>query len=74
MLVCLKSIKTSENYVLVLHILWFLRYSKILCNCRKIVDPIEDKLCLKKVYHPTTNYNFNSTCPIPVIFGTVITE
>jgi len=28
----------------------------------------------KKVYHPTFNDNFNSSCPIPVIFGTVITE
>jgi len=26
----------------------------------------------KKVYHPTSNYNFNSSCPIRVIFGTVI--
>jgi len=29
---------------------------------------------LQKVYHLTFNYNFNSSCPIPVIFGTVITE
>jgi len=28
----------------------------------------------KTVYHPTFNDNFNSGCPIPVIFGTVITE
>jgi len=29
----------------------------------------------KKVYHPTSSDNFNSICPIPVIFfGTVITE
>jgi len=26
--------------------------------------------CLKKVYHPTTNDKFNSSCSIPVIFGT----
>ena len=27
------------------------------------------------VYHPTVDDNFNScSCPIPVIFGTVITE
>jgi len=26
-------------------------------------------LCLKKGYHPTTNDNFNNSCPIPVIFG-----
>jgi len=28
----------------------------------------------KKVYHPTFSDNFNSSCPIPVIFGTVIAE
>jgi len=26
----------------------------------------------KKGYHPTTNDNFNNSCPIPVIFGTNI--
>jgi len=31
-------------------------------------------LCLKKWYHPITNDNFNNSCPIPVIFGTNITE
>ena len=31
-------------------------------------------LCLKKGYHPTTNDNFNNSCPIPVIFGTNIAE
>jgi len=31
-------------------------------------------LCLKKGYHPTTNDNFYSSCPIPVIFGTNIAE
>jgi len=31
-------------------------------------------LCLQKGYHPTTNDNFNSTCPIPVISGTNIAE
>jgi len=31
-------------------------------------------LCLKKGYHPTTNDNFNNSCPIPVIFGTIISE
>jgi len=31
-------------------------------------------LCLKKGYHPNTNDNFNNSCPIPVIFGTNITE
>ena len=31
-------------------------------------------LCLKKGYHPTTNDNFNNSCPIPVIFGAVIAE
>jgi len=31
-------------------------------------------LCPEKVYHPTTNDNFNSTCPIPVIFGANITQ
>jgi len=31
-------------------------------------------LCLKKGYHPTTNDNFNSSCPIPVIFCTNIAE
>jgi len=30
--------------------------------------------CLKKVYHPTTKDNFNSDSPIPIIFGTNITE
>jgi len=29
-------------------------------------------LCCKKVYHPTTNDNFNGSNPIPVIFGTGI--
>jgi len=28
----------------------------------------------KKGYHPTTNDNFNNSCQIPVIFGTVIAE
>jgi len=31
-------------------------------------------LCYKKSNHPTTNYNINNICPIPVIFGTNITE
>jgi len=31
-------------------------------------------LCLKKGYHPTTNDNFNNSCPILVIFGTNIAE
>jgi len=31
-------------------------------------------LCLKKVYHLTTNDNFNNCWPIPIIFGTNITE
>jgi len=28
----------------------------------------------KKGYHPTTNDNFNNSCPIPVIFGTTIAD
>jgi len=33
------------------------------------------KYVAKKVYHPTTtNDNFNSSYPIPLIFGTHITE
>jgi len=28
----------------------------------------------QKGYHPTTNDNFNSSCLIPVMFGTNITE
>jgi len=28
----------------------------------------------KKVYNPTTHDNFNSSRPIPIIFGTNITE
>jgi len=28
----------------------------------------------KKVYHPTANDNFNSCCPISIIFVTNITE
>jgi len=28
----------------------------------------------KKGYHPTTDHNFNNSCPIPVIFGTNIAE
>jgi len=28
----------------------------------------------KKGYHPTTNYNFNNSCLIPLIFGTNIAE
>jgi len=31
-------------------------------------------LCLKKGYHLTTNNNFNSSCPIPAIFGTNTAE
>jgi len=31
-------------------------------------------LCFKKVYQQTTNDNFNSICPILVIFGTHIME
>jgi len=30
--------------------------------------------CFKKGYHPTTNDNFNNSCPISVIFGTYIPE
>ena len=29
-------------------------------------------LCCKKAHHPTFNDNLNSSCQIPVIFGTVI--
>jgi len=39
-----------------------------------VVDVSGSTLCLKKEYLPTTNDNFNSVCPIPVIFGTNITE
>jgi len=28
--------------------------------------------CLKKVYHPTANDSFNSSCPIPVIFVEIL--
>jgi len=28
----------------------------------------------KEGYHPTTNDNFDNSCPIPVIFGTNIAE
>jgi len=28
----------------------------------------------KKGYQPTTNNNFNNSCPIPVIFGTNIAK
>jgi len=28
----------------------------------------------QKGFHPTTNYDFNNNCRIPVIFGTNITE
>ena len=28
----------------------------------------------KEMYHPAFSDNFNSSCPIPIIFGTVITE
>ena len=31
-------------------------------------------LCLNSIYHPSTNDNFNSSSPIPIIFGTNITE
>jgi len=31
-------------------------------------------LCCKQVYHSIYNDNFNDSCPIPVIFGTVIAE
>jgi len=30
--------------------------------------------CIKKVYYPTTNNDFNSSCLIPVIFATNIAE
>ena len=48
-------------------------------SCIKIrVQNYQNKttLCLKEVYHPTTNDNFNNrpSCRIPVIFGTNITE
>ena len=29
---------------------------------------------VSKKYHPTTNDNFNTSCPITIIFGTNITE
>ena len=28
----------------------------------------------KKVYHPILNDNFHSSCPIPEIFGTILTD
>ena len=37
------------------------------CDCPLSIGP-NYILCLKKWYHPTTNDNFNSSCPIPVIF------
>jgi len=36
-------------------------------------SPPESTRCLKKGCHPTTNDNFNNSCPIPVIFDTNIT-
>jgi len=33
---------------------------------------ITTTLCLKKVYHPTTNDNFTICCPIPINFGTIL--
>ena len=30
--------------------------------------------CRKKVYHPSSNYNFKSSCQNLIIFGTVIAE
>ena len=36
--------------------------------------PIMTYTVSKKRYHPTTNNNFNSSCSIPVIFGTNIPE
>ena len=38
------------------------------------VDNMETTLCCKKVYHPNFDDNFNSSCMIPIIFGTLITE
>jgi len=33
---------------------------------------LHSTLCLKERYHPTINDNFNSSGPIPAIFGTYI--
>ena len=53
--------------------LLFTRYSGYILQVRWI-NLKASTLCLKKGYHPTTNDNFNNSCPIPVMFGTNIAE
>jgi len=52
-------------------------------SCESVIDIVfvmgyankmQNTLCLKKGYYPSTNDNFNNCCPIPVIFGTNIAE
>jgi len=47
---------------------------RLMTETLDVVMQLLTTLCCKKVYHPTFNNNSNSSCPIPVIFGKVITE
>ena len=40
-------------------------------GCCEFREGFHYTLCLKKGYHPTTNDNFNNSCPIPVILLSV---
>jgi len=52
----------------------YMASSWLVVNCSQKYSVCFCTLCLKKVYHTTTNDNFNRSCLIPVIFGTYITE
>jgi len=49
------------------------------CHPTNRIKALKETACgiytvLKKVYKPSTNDNFQSSCPIQVIYGIVITE
>jgi len=43
-------------------------------RCAQSIISLNVHCVRKNVYHPTANDNFNSSCPITIIFGTNITE
>jgi len=57
--VCLFALATCPHYSMDRDVTWLGVFST---------------LCLKKGYHPTTNDNFNNSCPISVIIGTYTAE
>jgi len=55
---------------------WVIKISDFgLGHLRKVTYETDNEkysgLHLAKIYHPSPNYSFNSSCQIPIIFGTV---